>query len=78
VHINNPIVLWHTHIEREIGEQWGYATEIMNERYTIQKPDNTRRSLFLGGFRTYPSKLGFNLSLIFSDVMHLLHSIENG
>jgi hypothetical protein len=37
-----------------IGEEWGYAAEITNERYTRQAPDNTRRSLFLGGFRTYP------------------------
>jgi hypothetical protein len=51
----NPIVLRHTDIGRLIGEKWGYATKIMNERYTRQTSDNIWRSLFLGGFRTYIS-----------------------
>jgi hypothetical protein len=56
----NPVVLWHTDIRRVIGEQWDYATKIMNGRCTNgrctrQTPDNTRWSLFLGGFSTYPS-----------------------
>jgi hypothetical protein len=51
----NSIVFRHTNIGHVIGEQCGYATEIMNGRYIRQTPDNTRRSLFLGGFRTYPS-----------------------
>jgi hypothetical protein len=50
-----PIVLRHTNIGRAIREQWGYATEIPNGRYTRQTPDNTQRSLFLAGFRRYPS-----------------------
>jgi hypothetical protein len=29
----NPIVLRHTDIDRVIGEQWGYDTEITNEKY---------------------------------------------
>jgi hypothetical protein len=51
----NPIVLWHTDIGRVIKEQRGYAAKITNRRYTRQTLDNTRRSLFLGEFRTYPS-----------------------
>jgi hypothetical protein len=33
VSVAQPIVLWHTDIGRVIGEQQGYATEIMNGRY---------------------------------------------
>jgi hypothetical protein len=51
----NPVVLRHTDIGRVIGEQRGYVTKIMNGRYTKQTADNTRLSLFLGGFRIDPS-----------------------
>jgi hypothetical protein len=49
---HNLVVLWHTNIRRLIKEQQGYAGDIMNRRYTRLTPDNTRGSLFLGGFRT--------------------------
>jgi hypothetical protein len=49
----NPVVLWNINIGSVIGEQHGYAAKITNRRYTSQKPNNTRLSLFLGGFRTY-------------------------
>jgi hypothetical protein len=51
----NPVVLRYIDIGHVIEEQRDYATEIMNGRYTRQTPDTTQRSLFLGGFRTYPS-----------------------
>jgi hypothetical protein len=51
----NPIILWHIDIGRVNREQRGYAAKITNGRYTRQILDNTWRSLFLGGFRTYPS-----------------------
>jgi hypothetical protein len=66
----SPVVLWYTDIRQVIREQWGYATEIMNERYTRPTPNNMRQSLFLGGFMTYPSWECFNLTLIFFDIMH--------
>jgi hypothetical protein len=37
----NLFFLLHTDIGRVIGEQRGYAIEIMNERYMSQKLDNT-------------------------------------
>jgi hypothetical protein len=49
------IVLRHIDIGCAFEEQWNYAAEIMNERYTSQKPNSMRRLLSLGDFMTYPS-----------------------
>jgi hypothetical protein len=51
----NLIVLRHIDIRCVFEEQWNYAAEITNEKYTSQKPNNIRRLLYLGDFMTYPS-----------------------
>jgi hypothetical protein len=38
---DNPVIVQHTDMGSVIGEQQGYAAEIMNGRYTRQTPDNT-------------------------------------
>jgi hypothetical protein len=41
---HNPFILWHIDIGHAIGEQQGYATEIMNKRYTSQITCDNRYS----------------------------------
>jgi hypothetical protein len=67
-----------TPISRCEGEQWGYAVEIMNERYTSQnqRACNDRHS-WVGLGPIYPNRV-YLCHLLFMTICICLFSIENG